>query len=100
MPLLYRKGDQELAQEQVEFPITGKITTVNVKPGDAVQEGDILCEVETDKAIMELQARGEGVLRAVLAPEGSTVEVGSVIGVIAAKDDDISDVLYRKKAEP
>ena len=40
--------------------------------GDAVASGDVLAEIETDKATMELVARGDGVLRAVLLPEGGT----------------------------
>ncbi|HEY0930473.1 MAG TPA: pyruvate dehydrogenase complex dihydrolipoamide acetyltransferase [Gemmatimonas sp.] len=58
--------------------------------GDAVKSGDTLAEVETDKAIMELVARGDGVLRARLAEEGTTSPIGAVIGVIAAADEDIS----------
>ena len=58
--------------------------------GDAVKSGDTIGEVETDKAIMELVARGDGILRARLIPEGTTATVGVVIGVIAAADEDIS----------
>lgn len=58
--------------------------------GDTVKNGDTLAEVETDKAIMELVARGDGVLRARLVEEGSTSAVGAVIGVIAAADEDIA----------
>lgn len=57
--------------------------------GDAVKNGDTLAEVETDKAIMELAARGEGVLRKQLIAEGGTAPVGSLIGVIAAPDENI-----------
>ena len=71
----------------------GRIVKWLKQEADSVMDGDVLAEVETDKAIMELQARGEGVLRTVLAPEGATVEVGSVIAVIAAADEDISEVL-------
>jgi pyruvate/2-oxoglutarate dehydrogenase complex dihydrolipoamide acyltransferase (E2) component len=45
--------------------------------GDAVKSGDTLAEVETDKAIMELVARGDGVLRARLLPEGRAARSGS-----------------------
>ena len=38
-----------MAQENIEIPITGKITSVNVKPGDMVNEGDILCLLEAMK---------------------------------------------------
>lgn len=58
--------------------------------GDAVKSGDTLAEVETDKAIMELVARGDGVLRARLVEEGSTSAIGALIGVIAAPDEDIA----------
>ena len=58
--------------------------------GDAVKNGDTLAEVETDKAIMELVARGDGILRARLIEEGATSPVGVTIGVIAAADEDIS----------
>jgi pyruvate dehydrogenase E2 component (dihydrolipoamide acetyltransferase) len=71
----------------------GRIVKWLKQEADSVMDGDVLAEVETDKAIMELQARGEGVLRTVLAPEGATVEVGSVIAVIAATDEDISEIL-------
>src|SRR5512143_4024259 len=58
--------------------------------GDAVKQGDVLAEVETDKAVMELVARGEGVLRARLVAEGAAVPVGTLVGVIGAKDEDVS----------
>jgi pyruvate dehydrogenase E2 component (dihydrolipoamide acetyltransferase) len=58
--------------------------------GDSVSNGEILAEIETDKAIMELLARGEGVLRKILIAEGATAPVGEVIAVIAAADEDIS----------
>lgn len=58
--------------------------------GDAVKNGDVLAEVETDKATMELVARGTGILRKILAAEGATAPVGEVIGVIASAEEDIS----------
>jgi pyruvate dehydrogenase E2 component (dihydrolipoamide acetyltransferase) len=58
--------------------------------GDTVASGDVLAEVETDKAIMELVARGDGVLRARLVDDGATTPVGQLIGVIAADDEDIT----------
>jgi pyruvate dehydrogenase E2 component (dihydrolipoamide acetyltransferase) len=66
--------------------------------GEAVSEGDILAEIETDKAVMELVARGEGLLRVVLLPEGGTAPVGEVIGVIAEANEDVSSL--EKRAEP
>jgi pyruvate dehydrogenase E2 component (dihydrolipoamide acetyltransferase) len=58
--------------------------------GDAVKNGEVIAEVETDKATMELVARGNGVLRKILASEGSTTAVGEVIAVIGSPDEDIS----------
>ncbi len=60
------------------------------KEGEQVNEGDILAEIETDKATMELVARGSGVLRGIALAEGGTAPVGEVIAVIAAPDEDIS----------
>src|SRR5438132_5996659 len=57
--------------------------------GDAVKNGDLLAEVETDKAIMELVARGDGVLRKRLVGEGDSRPVGQLVGVIASADENI-----------
>ncbi len=57
--------------------------------GDVIKTGDTIAEVETDKAIMELVARGDGVLRAKLVEEGTTSPIGFVIGIIAAADEEI-----------
>jgi pyruvate dehydrogenase E2 component (dihydrolipoamide acetyltransferase) len=60
--------------------------------GDPVANGDILAEIETDKATMELVARGEGSLRRIFVGEGATVPVGDVIAVVAADGEDIADL--------
>jgi pyruvate dehydrogenase E2 component (dihydrolipoamide acetyltransferase) len=61
--------------------------------GDAVKSGEPLAEVETDKAIMELVARGDGILRKRLVNEGESRPVGQLVGVIAAKDENIDAIL-------
>jgi pyruvate dehydrogenase E2 component (dihydrolipoamide acetyltransferase) len=62
-----------------------------LKPeGASVANGETLAEVETDKAIMELVARGDGVLRRQLVAEGATAPVGTLLGVIAAPNEDIA----------
>jgi len=61
--------------------------------GDAVKSGDPLAEVETDKAIMELVARGDGVLRKRLVGEGESRPVGQLVGVIAAPDENIDALI-------
>jgi pyruvate dehydrogenase E2 component (dihydrolipoamide acetyltransferase) len=62
----------------------GRLVKWHKREGDAVQSGETLAEVETDKAVMELVARADGVLRQVTVREGETVPVGREIGVIAA----------------
>jgi pyruvate dehydrogenase E2 component (dihydrolipoamide acetyltransferase) len=57
--------------------------------GDQIKNGETLAEVETDKAIMELVARGEGVLRKRLLNENDAAPVGQLIAVIAAPDENI-----------
>ena len=61
--------------------------------GDAVKTGDVLAEVETDKAVMELVARGDGVVRKLVAAEGDASPVGTLIAVIAAPDENIDALL-------
>lgn len=61
--------------------------------GDKIASGDVLAEVETDKAIMELVARGDGVLRKRMIAEDTTAPVGTLIGVIAAPDEKIDDLV-------
>jgi len=55
--------------------------------GDTIAEGDVLAEIETDKATMELVARGSGVLQSVTLKEGGTAPVGEVIAVIAGEGE-------------
>jgi len=72
-----------------------------VKPeGSTVANGDVLAEVETDKAIMELVARGEGVLRKQLLAEGASAPVGTLLGVIGAANEDISALIGAPSAAP
>jgi pyruvate dehydrogenase E2 component (dihydrolipoamide acetyltransferase) len=61
--------------------------------GESVSSGQVLAEIETDKATMELVARGEGVLRKILLQEGGTAPVGEVIAVIGSPDEDIGDLV-------
>ena len=71
----------------------GRLVNWLKQEGDAVKPGDVLAEVETDKAVMELAARGEGVLRKQLVAAGTTAAVGTLVGVIAGKDEDIAALL-------
>lgn len=66
--------------------------------GDKVGPGDVLAEVETDKANMELEAFDKGVLLAKLAPEGAPVKVGAPIGIIGSPGEDVSALVAKAKA--
>src|SRR3989441_5701886 len=68
----------------------GRVVKWHKRDGDPVKTGETLAEVETDKAVMDLVARADGVLRQVAAAEGQTVAVGSVVAVIAAPGEPIT----------
>src|SRR5262245_47669910 len=63
----------EMAQE------TGKLVSWKKREGEQVKKGEMLLEVETDKAVVEIEASGDGVLSAVTAKEGDVVPVGQTI---------------------
>jgi pyruvate dehydrogenase E2 component (dihydrolipoamide acetyltransferase) len=77
----------------------GRIAKWLKQEGDAVKSGDVLAEVETDKAIMELPARADGILRKILVAEGATTEVGNLVAVIAETDEDIAGVVGQEGQE-
>lgn len=60
----------------------GKISKWHVKDGDAVRKGVLIFEIETDKAAMEIEAPGDGIIRDISAAEGETVPTGSVVAMI------------------
>ena len=63
------------------------------KVGDTVKEGDILAEIETDKATMEFESFYDGVLLHIGIDEGSTAPVDSIIAIIGSKGEDISKII-------
>ena len=64
-----------------------------VKVGDEIASGDIMAEIETDKATMEFEAVDEGTLAAILVDEGTeNVSVGTVIAMLAEDGEDVGDV--------
>ena len=71
------------------------------KEGDAIKSGDILAEIETDKATMEVEAVDEGVLARIVVPEGSAdVPVNQVIGLIAEEGEDLASVEAPRAVAP
>ena len=71
-----------MAQENVEFPITGKITSVNVKAGDEVGEGDILCMLESMKMENPILSPVAGTITKMELAEGQVVGVGDLVAII------------------
>jgi pyruvate dehydrogenase E2 component (dihydrolipoamide acetyltransferase) len=71
----------------------GVIASWLVKEGDEVSSGDILAEVETDKATMELESYEDGVILHIGIKEGNAVPVDGVIAIIGEKGEDIKDLL-------
>ncbi len=71
-----------MAQEKVEFPITGKVISVNVKQGDTVNEGDILCLLESMKMENPILAPVGGTVGEIGISAGQVVEVGEVVALI------------------
>jgi pyruvate dehydrogenase E2 component (dihydrolipoamide acetyltransferase) len=78
----------------------GRLIEWKKQEGDAVAAGDVLAEVETDKAVMELVARAAGVLRRQLVPAGATVPVSTTVAVIAGPDEDITALLGNGSGAP
>jgi pyruvate dehydrogenase E2 component (dihydrolipoamide acetyltransferase) len=78
----------------------GTVVKWNRSEGDAVKVGDVLAEIETDKANMEMEALGAGILRKILVPAGGKAPVGSLIGIIAEADEDIAAALAEAGPPP
>lgn len=68
----------------------GTIVSWSKKEGESVSAGDVLCEVETDKATMDYEATQEGTLLKIIQGDGSTAKVGEVIGIIGEEGEDIA----------
>ena len=69
----------------------GTVVKWHVKEGDTVSPGDVLADIETDKATMELEAFDEGRIAKLAASEGSNVSVGDLIVVIAEEGEDLAE---------
>ncbi len=67
--------------------------------GDAIEQGDVLCEVETDKATMEYESPAGGVLLRILAKEGASVPVGQEIAVIGEPGQTVEPATGKKEAK-
>jgi len=72
---------------------TGTLARWRKKEGDTVASGDVLCEVETDKATMDYESSVEGTLLKILLPEGGQAKVGDPIAIVGKPGEDISALL-------
>ncbi len=77
----------------------GTVATWLKKVGDTIKEGDILAEIETDKATMEFESFYEGTLLHIGLKEGETAKVDSLLAIIGKKDEDISDLIKGKSTD-
>src|SRR6267378_1965260 len=70
----------------------GKLAKWHVKVGDVVKSGQVICEIETDKATMEVEAVDEGTVAQILVPEGTEgVAVNTPICILAAEGESVAD---------
>ncbi|MRG47609.1 pyruvate dehydrogenase complex dihydrolipoamide acetyltransferase [Chitinophaga sp. SYP-B3965] len=76
----------------------GKIVTWNKKEGDTVKSDDVLAEVETDKATMEVIGYADGTLLHIGVPEGQVAKVNGIIAIVGKKGTDISPILNAEKS--
>jgi pyruvate dehydrogenase E2 component (dihydrolipoamide acetyltransferase) len=79
----------------------GKLARWLVKEGDEVAPGDVIAEIETDKATMEFEVVDEGVIASIAVPEGTEkVKVGTVIATLAGDGEDAGDAKTAAPASP
>ncbi len=76
-----------MAPEKVEFPITGRITSVNVKQGDAVNEGDVLCLLESMKMENPILTPVGGTVTEINISAGQVVEAGDLVAIIEYQEN-------------
>ncbi len=71
-----------MAQEIIEAPITGKVISVEVKVGDAVQEGDVICFIESMKMENPILAPVAGTITEIKVSAEQVVETGNLIAIL------------------
>ena len=77
----------------------GTVATWLKKVGDKISEGDILAEIETDKATMEFESFNEGTLLYIGIPEGETAPVDSLLAIIGNEGEDVSALIAGRGTE-
>ncbi len=79
---------------------SGRITSWLKREGDEIAIGDVLCEVETDKATMEYESVQEGTLLKILTPEGHAATIEQTIAIVGEAGEDIAELLAELKDIP
>lgn len=88
----------ELTMPHMGFDMKeGTIVRWLVSEGSTVATGDAIAEIETDKAVVEFESYAEGILHVIVQPEGSTVPVGTVIGIIGDAKESDAAMNYRSE---
>lgn len=77
----------------------GRIIKWLKKEGDRVQPGEVIAEIETDKANMDMEAYDEGILLKIVAKEGTRVPLGGLIAILGSEGEDISSLLGGTNSE-
>ncbi|KAI8626936.1 mitochondrial pyruvate dehydrogenase protein x component-like protein [Xylariaceae sp. FL1651] len=103
----FRTSAASLAAQNFTMPALsptmteGNIANWKVKEGDSFSAGDVLLEIETDKASMDVEAQDDGILMKIMQGDGSKgIQVGTRIGVIAETGDDISQLEIPADEQP
>ncbi|CAO2657379.1 Nn.00g035050.m01.CDS01 [Neocucurbitaria sp. VM-36] len=103
----FHSGQASLAAQNFNMPALsptmteGNIATWKIKEGDSFSAGDVLLEIETDKAQMDVEAQDDGILAKILQGDGSkAVQVGTRIGVTAEPGDDLSSLEIPEEDTP
>ncbi len=78
----------------------GRLVTWRKKEGEAIEEGEVIAEVETDKAVMDLEAFESGVLRKILVQEGERAAVNAPIAIVGSADESIENLFPGVAAVP
>ena len=74
---------------------SGRVVRWLKKEGEAVKKGEVICEVETEKAVFEVSAPQDGRLLQIIAQDGEEVEILSTIGIVGDKDETTAEVQKR-----
>ena len=91
---------------EIKMPSAGQTTdeativAVHVKPGDTIKRGDVLCEAETDKAVLPVESFAAGTALAVLVNEGDTVTAGTVLVVVGKTGESYGGAAAPASAAP